>query len=95
MNRDARDPWVRGQLLNRIRGEYDEMPDLKLTSWQACRLWNLTAALCDSMLETLVSERFLVRTATGAYLRGTAQSIERAGVTLRMVQRESSRHDVT
>lgn len=57
------------QLLNRIRGEYDEMPDLKLTSWQACRLWNLAAPVCDSMLETLVSERFLVRTRDGAYLR--------------------------
>lgn len=68
-NGERHDPCV-GQLLNRIRGEYDEMPDLKLTSWQACRLWNLTTPLCISMLETLVSERFLTRSADGAYLRG-------------------------
>jgi hypothetical protein len=69
-DRDPRDLCLLSQLLDRIRGEYDEMPGLKLNSWQACRLWNLPATLCDSMLETLVLERFLMRTADGAYLRG-------------------------
>ena len=55
--------------LDRIRGEYVEMPDLKLTNWQACRLWNLDAYLCDDILTALVEEGFLTRTDDGAYLR--------------------------
>ena len=55
--------------LDRVRGEYDEMPDLKLTMWQACRLWNLDAELCEDIFATLVSEGFLLQTAGGAYLR--------------------------
>ena len=62
----------RGQMfLDRVRGEYDEMPDLKLTNWQACRLWNLEAQLCDDILATLLREGFLSRTASGAYVRRT------------------------
>ncbi len=68
----------RRQLLDRIRGEYDEMPDLKLTVWQACRLWNLTTAQCDEMFDALVSERFLQRTKDGAYLRPGGARISEA-----------------
>jgi hypothetical protein len=57
--------------LDRVRGEFDEMPDLKLTHWQACRLWNVDSQLCDDILYTLVREGFLWQTATGAYLRRT------------------------
>lgn len=32
-------------LTERIRGEFLEMPGLKLTTAQACRLWNLTPEL--------------------------------------------------
>ena len=55
--------------LERVRGEYVEMPGLKLTNWQACRLWNLEAALCDDILATLVKEGFLHQTTSGAYVR--------------------------
>lgn len=57
------------QLLDRIRGEFREVPDLKVTEWQACRLWNISVPVCDDILGALVAERFLRRTADGAYLR--------------------------
>jgi hypothetical protein len=55
-------------LIARIRGEYREMPGLHLTFRQACRLWQLDAAECEGMLESLVAEGFLVRTAGGAFM---------------------------
>ena len=55
-----------------IQMEYLEMPELKLTFWQAQRLWNLSAELCDRSLAFLISAGFLTRTATGAYIRSGA-----------------------
>jgi hypothetical protein len=69
VTRDHERSDSRWQLLDRIRTEYDRLPDLRLTSWQACRLWSLTPSLCDVLFEALVSERFLKRTVDGAYLR--------------------------
>jgi hypothetical protein len=53
----------------RIRVEYIEMPDLKLTSAQARRLWNLTQEACDVALAILVRSGFLGRTTDGRFLR--------------------------
>lgn len=47
-------------LVARIRGEYREMPGLRLTVAQACRLWQIDAAVCEAVLHTLIEERFLV-----------------------------------
>jgi DNA-binding IclR family transcriptional regulator len=55
-------------LLHRVRGEFGEMPGLRLTVSQACRLWQLDEATCYAVLDTLVAERFLHRTADGAYV---------------------------
>ena len=52
-----------------IRMEYLEMPELELTLWQAQRLWNLSADLCDRSLTFLIGDGFLTRTAAGAYIR--------------------------
>ncbi len=52
-----------------IKMEYAEMPDLKLTFFQAQRLWNLSSELCDSALRTLDGTGFLQRTADGCYIR--------------------------
>ena len=52
-----------------IQMEYAEMPGLKLTFWQARRLWNLTDDLCERALATLTRSGFLVQTADGAYIR--------------------------
>ena len=52
-----------------IKMEYAEMPDLKLTFFQAQRLWNLSSELCDDALRTLDKAGFLQRTADGCYIR--------------------------
>jgi hypothetical protein len=54
-------------LLIRIRSEYTEMPGMHLTLRQACRLWHLEGALCATLLEDLVADRFLRRTPRGTY----------------------------
>lgn len=55
------------RLLSRIRGEYREMPGLRLTFTQACRLWQLDGTTCHEVLERLLVERFLQRTPDGSY----------------------------
>lgn len=55
-------------LLGRIRGEFREMPGLKLTIPQACRLWNLGARECQDAIDALVAEGFLFRTPSGAFV---------------------------
>ena len=55
-------------LLNRVRGEYQEMPGLTLTLAQAQRLWGLDQHQCDGILCALVDVGFLRRTARG-YVR--------------------------
>jgi hypothetical protein len=58
-------------LLSRIRGEYLEMPGLRLTISQAQRLCGIERGLCETVLDLLVEERFLRRTPDGAYARLT------------------------
>src|SRR5262245_49598842 len=55
--------------LRRVRGEYTEMPGLRLTSAQAQRLWGLDRASCDALLGALVEAKFLFRTRDGAFVR--------------------------
>jgi DNA-binding IclR family transcriptional regulator len=54
--------------LRRIRGEYREMPGLKLTTAQAARLWHVDGATVERLLDTLVEDGLLRRTPGGAYL---------------------------
>jgi DNA-binding IclR family transcriptional regulator len=54
---------------HRIRGEFGEMPGLRLTSTQAARLWHLDATTVTALLATLVDAKFLYRTPAGAYKR--------------------------
>lgn len=56
-------------MLHRIRGEFLEMPGLRLTLEQAARLWHVDAAVCAAVLGRLVGDHFLMRTRTGAYVR--------------------------
>jgi hypothetical protein len=58
-------------LLERIRGEYLEMPGLRLTLDQARRLWGVDRVLCQIVLDRLVAEQFLCVKADGRYLRVT------------------------
>jgi hypothetical protein len=59
-------------MLYRIRGEYLEMPGLRLTIEQAARLWHVDAATSAEVLSRLVADRFLMRTRAGAYVRADA-----------------------
>ena len=54
--------------LTRIRGEYREMPGLKLTIAQAARLWHVDELRIQQMLDLLVADGLLHRTHAGAYL---------------------------
>ena len=56
-------------VMRRIRGEFLEMPGLRLTEAQARRLWNLDAAACRALLDALVDSQFLFRTRDGAFMR--------------------------
>ena len=51
--------FSREEVLRLIRGEYLEMPGLRLTHAQAQRLWGLDAQTCASVLETLREDAFL------------------------------------
>jgi hypothetical protein len=55
-------------LIDRIRGEYREMPGLKLTVAQACRLWQIDRATCEATLDRLIHEEFLCQIPGGAYI---------------------------
>jgi hypothetical protein len=56
------------ELIGRIRGEFTEMPGLKLSFQQACRLWNLSATACREALDALREEGFLYQTPSGAFI---------------------------
>ena len=56
-------------LLDRVRGEYLEMPGLRLTCAQASRLWGLDAETCEQLLLELMDRRFLQCTPDGRYGR--------------------------
>lgn len=55
-------------VVRRIRGEFLEMPGLRLTAQQARRLWLLDEGSCEAVLAALVKARFLVRTRDGAFV---------------------------
>jgi hypothetical protein len=57
--------------LRRVKGEFLEMPGLKLTASQAQRLWGLDRESCEALLGALVDANFLARTPEGAFVRPT------------------------
>jgi len=57
------------RLVERVRGEYLEMPGLQLTISQAQRLWGLDGETCAALLTALIEQRFLLRTAAGTHVR--------------------------
>jgi len=62
-----------GSLVARVRGEYCEMPGLRLTFAQACRLWQVETSTCERLLEQLVREGFLSKTDNGVYIVATSR----------------------
>jgi len=65
---DEPDDRARNRLINRARGEFAEMPGLRLNLRQAQRLWGLDAASCEEVLDALVEEGVLTRTRDYAYV---------------------------
>ena len=60
---------ITSSVVQRIRGEYTEMPGLTLTVRQAARLWGLDVSQSQRLLSELVARRFLVEDASGGYRR--------------------------
>jgi hypothetical protein len=56
-------------VLQRIQGEFVEMPGLRLTAAQAQRLWCLDREVCNALLGALVDAKFLSITRDGAFVR--------------------------
>jgi hypothetical protein len=59
-------------LLDRVRGEFLEMPGLRLTAVQAARLWALDHPTSERILDGLTTAGFLLRNREGAYLLASA-----------------------
>ena len=55
--------------LQLIRGEYLEIPGLRLTKPQVRRLWGLDAVTCEALLAALVDVQFLKCTRNEVYVR--------------------------
>ena len=56
-------------VLNRIKGEYHEMPGMCVTPPQAQRLWGLDSATCELVLATLLDRGVVRRTRRGTYVK--------------------------
>jgi hypothetical protein len=56
-------------MLNRVRGEFLEMPGLRLRVEQAQRLWGLDRSTCEELLSSLVDAKFLWRRSGDVYCR--------------------------
>jgi hypothetical protein len=67
------------EVLRRIRGEFLEMPGMRLTAPQARRLWGLDAAQCEALLTALVDAKFLFQTRDGAFMRVETSMPVKAG----------------
>ncbi len=55
-------------VIERVRGEFNEMPGLRLTPEQAARLLGLDTRSCNQVLGSLVSSSFL-RWSAGSVVR--------------------------
>ena len=57
------------RLLERVRGEYLEMPGLRLRPEQVQRLCGIERMMCQSVLDALVDVKFLSMKSDGTYTR--------------------------
>lgn len=56
-------------LVDRVRGEFNEMPGLQLTVPQAARLLGIEPDACRDVIDMLVDSAFLRRTPAGTIVR--------------------------
>jgi hypothetical protein len=64
---ERRNVLARHALLCRIHSEFDEMPGLSLTSFQAAKLFGLSPDVAGRILERLTDARVLRRTGDGRF----------------------------
>ena len=64
------------EVLQRIQGEFVEMPGLRLTPAQAQRLWGLDEQTCALVFASLVRDGFLQCHTDGRYARLTDGAFE-------------------
>ncbi|HEV8317939.1 MAG TPA: hypothetical protein VGQ10_11040 [Vicinamibacterales bacterium] len=57
------------RLVDRVRSEFLEMPGLRLTLPQACRLWGLDHTTSQHVINALVGSAFLRWTQDGKVVR--------------------------
>ena len=57
--------------LQRLRGEYLEMPGMRLTADQVQRLCGIEPVTCQAVLRALVDSKFLCVKVDGSYARST------------------------
>ena len=60
------------RLVNRVLGEFREMPSLTLTIDQACRMWGLDRTTCNSVVKELVGRRLLQWSEGGRLIRAAS-----------------------
>jgi hypothetical protein len=75
---------VTHRTLQRLQGEFLEMPGLRLTIQQAERLCGIESTMCKAILDALVDVKFLHVRPDGSYIRvteGAAPQIRSAAVT--------------
>lgn len=58
---------IADDLISRVRGEYREMPGMRLTFAQARRLWHMDTTTCSAVLASLLAEGVLYQCPDGAY----------------------------
>ena len=63
--------------LKRIRAEYLEMPGLRLKAEQIQRLCGIDRSVCQTVLDSLVDEKFLGISSDGHYARSIDGEIPR------------------
>jgi hypothetical protein len=56
-------------VVERVRGEFMEMPGLQLTMPQAARLWGMEPEACQAVINALVESAFLRWTPAGTIVR--------------------------
>ena len=68
-NRERLPDEVWRATLTRVRGEFEEMPCIRVTPEQACTLLGLQEPASRWVLEQLERDGFLARTPQGEYMR--------------------------
>jgi hypothetical protein len=65
----AKDDSLDARVVERVLGEYREMPGLALTVEQACRLWGCDAVTCQRIVDVLVERHVLRWSRDGRLIR--------------------------